>query len=357
VVLTDFGLASATGDSSMTTTGVVLGSPSYLAPERVLDQPAGPAADLWSLGATLYAAVEGRPPYSKSSPVAVLAALAGDELPRPPVHAGALRPVLDALLEKDPARRADAETAERMLRAVADGGTVRTRRRPWLVAATLVAVAVAAAAGFLVRQKDSPAARALPPPVPSAAPATTVSRSPAPARPSPVATTTAPSVTGKPTTAPPTKATVKPTNVAGIDPATWFRLVNRASEKCVDVRGGVAAEHTPVQQLTCGTATGQQFRLLPTGDGNLRIASRLDSFKSLDVTDQAPNDGATIQLWPYNGRQQWRPVPEGGGYFHFVSKFSDKCLDVPSAATGEQVQLDQFSCNGTPAQSFRLEKV
>jgi hypothetical protein len=139
-------------------------------------------------------------------------------------------------------------------------------------------------------------------------------------------------------------------------PATWFRLVNHNSGKCVDVRGGVAGERTPIQQLACGTTKGQQFRLIPTADGNVRIASRLDSFKSLDVADQSAADFALIQLWPYNGHQQWRAVPETGGYVHFVNKFSDKCLDVPNAATADALQLDQFSCNGTPAQSFRLEK-
>jgi serine/threonine protein kinase len=114
-VLTDFGLATAAGDSEMTRTGVVLGSPSYLAPERALDEPAKPGADLWSLGATLFAAVEGRPPYEKSSPMATLASLMVDP-PPVPQRAGALRPALEALLKKDPSERAYAEEAEKLLR-------------------------------------------------------------------------------------------------------------------------------------------------------------------------------------------------------------------------------------------------
>jgi eukaryotic-like serine/threonine-protein kinase len=94
VVLTDFGLAHGRDDPSMTQTGIVLGSPSYLAPERATDDVVGPAADLWSLGATLYAAVEGRPPYVRSSTLATLTALA-TEPPTPPTRAGALAPVLD----------------------------------------------------------------------------------------------------------------------------------------------------------------------------------------------------------------------------------------------------------------------
>jgi serine/threonine protein kinase len=348
VVLTDFGLAVASEDSSMTTTGVVLGSPSYLAPERALDQPVGPAADLWSLGATLYAAVEGRPPYSKSSPVAVLAALAGDEPPRPPARAGALRPVLDALLEKDPAQRADAETADRMLRVVAGGGEVvvpgPARDKRWRVAAIsalAAAVILAVGAGSILHNRLPAALAPLPSSSPSPVPTPSLSLS---SPPSPVPSLS-PSVSSSPSR-----------SAAAVAPATWYRLVNHNSRKCVDVRGGIAGERTPVQQLTCGTTKGQQFRLIPTTDGNVRIASRLDSFKSLDVTDQSPADFALIQLWPYNGRQQWRAVPETGGYYHFVNKFSDKCLDVPNASAADTLQLDQFACNGTPAQSFRLEK-
>jgi tRNA A-37 threonylcarbamoyl transferase component Bud32 len=120
VVLTDFGLATLAGDSTMTRTGVVLGSPSYLAPERALDEPARPGSDLWSLGATLFAAVEGRPPYVKSSPMATLAALMVDP-PPVPQRAGVLRPALEALLKKDPSERAYAEEASRLLSSAAKG--------------------------------------------------------------------------------------------------------------------------------------------------------------------------------------------------------------------------------------------
>ncbi|GGK31034.1 hypothetical protein GCM10010124_24840 [Pilimelia terevasa] len=117
VVLTDFGLATVPGDPVVTRTGLVLGSPAYIAPERAHDGTAGPEADLWSLGATLYAAVEGQSPYSRPSAIATLAALA-TEPPGPARRAGPLKPVLNGLLRKDPVQRIDAETAERMLRRV-----------------------------------------------------------------------------------------------------------------------------------------------------------------------------------------------------------------------------------------------
>lgn len=121
VVLTDFGLATLPGDPRMTQTGMVLGSPAYLAPERVTDGDVGPAADLWSLGATLYAAVEGRTPYHRSSPMATLAALA-TEAPPSAQRAGQLTPLLEGLLRREPDQRIGAEEADRLLRHAADQG-------------------------------------------------------------------------------------------------------------------------------------------------------------------------------------------------------------------------------------------
>lgn len=118
VVLTDFGLATLPGDPRMTQTGMVLGSPAFLAPERATDGDVGPAADLWSLGATLYAAVEGRTPYHRSSPLATLAALA-TEPPPPAQRAGRLTPLLEGLLRREPDQRINAEEADRLLRQAA----------------------------------------------------------------------------------------------------------------------------------------------------------------------------------------------------------------------------------------------
>ncbi len=115
VVLTDFGLATIPGDPNVTRTGMVLGSPAYIAPERARDGTFGPEADLWSLGATLYAAVEGKSPYARPSAIATLAALATEPVP-PARNAGPLKQVLAGLLRKDPEERITAESAERMLR-------------------------------------------------------------------------------------------------------------------------------------------------------------------------------------------------------------------------------------------------
>ncbi|WP_345535916.1 serine/threonine-protein kinase [Phytohabitans rumicis] len=134
VVLTDFGLATFDGgDGAMTRAGLIMGSPQYVAPERASDGVSTVETDLWSLGATLFAAVEGRSPYARSTTMATLTALATAP-PDPAPRAGALRPVLGGLLRKDPRHRLTAEEAERLLRRAATppAGTTpaRTRRLP-----------------------------------------------------------------------------------------------------------------------------------------------------------------------------------------------------------------------------------
>jgi hypothetical protein len=114
-VLTDFGIAVVDGDPALTQTGMVMGTPGFCAPERIRGEPASPASDLWSLGATLYAAVEGRAPFDgHGSPMAVLASIVHSD-PPPARSAGPMTAVIGALLSKDPARRPDAACASRML--------------------------------------------------------------------------------------------------------------------------------------------------------------------------------------------------------------------------------------------------
>jgi eukaryotic-like serine/threonine-protein kinase len=124
VVLTDFGIAAATrdGSGSGNGNGKVSGSPAYMAPEQVHGGAVEPASDLFSLGATLYAAVEGRSPFAKGCPVATLTAVV-DDPPAPLVRAGPLGPVIQGLLAKDPARRLDTGQARRALRAIQGGGS------------------------------------------------------------------------------------------------------------------------------------------------------------------------------------------------------------------------------------------
>ena len=113
-VLTDFGIAQFEGDPRLTQTGMVMGSPGFTAPERIRGSDATPASDLWSLGATIYAAVEGRGPYEqRGGAITTMSAIINEDAPIAP-HAGQLAPVIAALLRRDPSTRPSASAAARM---------------------------------------------------------------------------------------------------------------------------------------------------------------------------------------------------------------------------------------------------
>src|SRR5689334_3735844 len=123
-VLADFGIARAESGPATTASGVLVGSPPYIAPERARGERGGPASDLWSLGATLYAAVEGRPPYDRPGALPTMMAVVSED-PDPPQHAGILWPVIRGLLATDPSDRLSPAAAEQMLRQVAESGAAR----------------------------------------------------------------------------------------------------------------------------------------------------------------------------------------------------------------------------------------
>ncbi|MFG2603768.1 serine/threonine-protein kinase [Streptomyces sp. NPDC048514] len=172
VVLTDFGIARIEGDTRLTDTGGFVGSPEYIAPERVLGQQPGPASDLWSLGVVLYTATEGVSPFRRSNTPATLQSVLNATPAPPAAAAGPLAEVIDGLLRKDPAHRPAADRVRALLEEAANppapptppvpvpapAGTLpvtgpaaaarRLGRTAWLVAgAALVAAAVA---GYLV---------------------------------------------------------------------------------------------------------------------------------------------------------------------------------------------------------------
>lgn len=142
-----------------------------------------------------------------------------------------------------------------------------------------------------------------------------------------------------------------------ISSTTWYSAVNKTSGKCVDARSAGTTDGTAIQQYTCNGTAAQQFQFVPAGGGYLRIANRGNSAEVLDVTDVSTADNAPIQTWTYGGgnNQQWQAVAEPDGYYHFVNRNSGKCLDTPGASTAGSVQLVQYACNGTGAQSFRLQ--
>ncbi|TDF48500.1 serine/threonine protein kinase [Streptomyces sp. WAC05374] len=255
-VLTDFGIAALQGSTSLTMTGELVGSPEYMAPERIRGMGDDPASDLWSLGLVLYVCVEGVSPLRRATTLATLAAVLDDPVP-PAVRSGPLAPVLTALLVRDPAARPDANRLDEML-ALAESGTAppphwpaqptvtappratpppgpvppgplpapATRpglparsRTPVVVAALSVAVALVAATALVLVLRGGPDTNAGGHRGPAASP--TATAPPTTAGPTASAPTTAPT-TAAPTTTVPTTAvptTYRPTQ-APPPPAT-----------------------------------------------------------------------------------------------------------------------------------------
>jgi hypothetical protein len=139
-------------------------------------------------------------------------------------------------------------------------------------------------------------------------------------------------------------------------PAAWYRIANKGNGKCVDARAAGTANGTVIQQYSCNGTSAQQFQFQPTSGGFTRINNRNDATKVIDVTGVSAADNAGLQLWTYsNGNnQQWQAVSEGSGYFHFVSRFSNKCLAVPNGSVADSTQLVQLTCDGGAAQAFQL---
>ncbi|MFI6596743.1 serine/threonine-protein kinase [Nonomuraea sp. NPDC050536] len=213
-VLTDFGIATAEGEVQVTRTGEVVGTPAYMAPERAVGGKAYPASDLWSLGATLYLAVEGQSPFRRETALTTLGAVMHADLP-PMVRAGALGPVLEGLLCKDPAERMPLDEAERRLHTIVAGTgpepTAPVTVPPWrrrgplaaLAVGTLVVALGAGGAAWLSRRADP--AR-LPPSEPAVVTDSFTSQQPVRQGPAQATPTYAPSRTTQPTQPTPTRA-------------------------------------------------------------------------------------------------------------------------------------------------------
>lgn len=185
-VLTDFGIAAVREATSLTATGSVIGSPDFMAPERVSGKDGGPAADLWSLAMLLYVAVEGHHPLRRATTLATLAAVLGEDVP-PPRRAGALTPVLTAVLVRDPGARPDAAAVDRLLKAAASAphaqdaeGTPRPPAAPQTPSVTSFPLA--------------PPAAAPPGPAPAPVPRAPVHKAPPSPFPAPVPAALAPTV-------------------------------------------------------------------------------------------------------------------------------------------------------------------
>ncbi|MEW2501149.1 RICIN domain-containing protein [Amycolatopsis sp. CA-161197] len=144
-----------------------------------------------------------------------------------------------------------------------------------------------------------------------------------------------------------------------ISPDQWYTVQAVNSGKCVDAKSAASANGTVVQQYSCNQTASQAWQFQPTTDGYVRVNTQLNPAQSWDITNVSKDDGGLVQLWSYsNGaNQQWQPVQEASGAYHFVNRNSGKCLDVPSASIADSVQLQQYTCNNTSAQSFTMTPV
>ncbi|ASU85899.1 serine/threonine protein kinase [Nocardiopsis gilva YIM 90087] len=127
-VLTDFGIARLEGTTALTSTGLLIGSPAYLAPEQAHGKPASPATDMWSLGVTLYQALEGQSPFQRPTSMATLTAIVTEEVAKAE-HAGPLAPLLDGLLNKDPDQRMEVGEAADLLQELVSENDKKARWR------------------------------------------------------------------------------------------------------------------------------------------------------------------------------------------------------------------------------------
>ncbi|USX55695.1 RICIN domain-containing protein [Lentzea sp. HUAS12] len=133
---------------------------------------------------------------------------------------------------------------------------------------------------------------------------------------------------------------------ADVVPGTAYQVTNVGSGKCVESLG--TANGAQLRQQGC---SGQTWKFTPTSDGYFTVGEG----QVWDVSNVSAADNAAIHLWQNfsANNQQWRPEQVGTDTYRFVSRHSGKCLDVPGASTGD-VQLVQYTCNGTNAQLFRL---
>ncbi|RKG71282.1 glycosyl hydrolase [Corallococcus exercitus] len=137
----------------------------------------------------------------------------------------------------------------------------------------------------------------------------------------------------------------------------WYRLVNKATGKCVDIVGPSAADGTGLHQWTCHTGASQQWALVATDSGYSRLVSRY-SGKVVDVADVSSADGARVQEWSWAGgaNQQFKPVATTGGYTRFEARHSGKVLDVSNCwSSGDGATVQQWVWANNDCQQFRLE--
>ncbi|MER5935809.1 serine/threonine-protein kinase [Streptomyces sp. NPDC001928] len=365
VVLTDFGIAMVEGDSSLTMTGEVVGSPEYLPPERALGRTPGPESDLWSLGVLLYAAVEGLSPFRQDTPLSTLRAIV-DEEPPTPRRCGPLTPVIEGLLRKEPAERMPAEQAERELRVIAAGGAAATPPTAAEEAPTSTAVDAPIAgasevptAGGTLAVGDTPTVGD----APTAGDSPTVGETPTagvqstqPAQSTPAATVPhQPAAAAPPVAAAPPAATAPPGAFGPPIPfAPQPAEVPRRRRRTAALIAGAVAGAVLIAGLSYGLvnrgadSTSQQVRATVTGENTTYVG------ECSPPADQAPTFTATFAVDEAPARITYRWVSKDGS----VVDREWRSLSFPSGGnrTGRDVvRLTAYSKAGTFTSEIGVE--
>jgi alpha-L-fucosidase 2 len=149
---------------------------------------------------------------------------------------------------------------------------------------------------------------------------------------------------------------------AGINTAAWYEVVNANSGLCASAAGGSTANGTAVEQLACTGATSQLWQFAPAATGYYEVLNENAQTvgESWNITGGvgATASGDLLQTWSYGGPGNTNALfaldQTAGGTYNFVADNSGLCIDTPGSSTTSGVQLQQYTCNNTPAQQFNL---
>jgi len=150
-----------------------------------------------------------------------------------------------------------------------------------------------------------------------------------------------------------------------VAPSTFYRVAGVGSSKCVSGTGGSLASNTQLVIIPCTTATTQSWAFVPTSGGYYAVVGYSNADPVWTVQTTSTDDGvrAVIRNWSgttaQNGSttQQWRITRNANGEYIFTARSSGKCFDVQNNSTGDNTPIQQYTCNGTTAQSWRLTAV